>query len=829
MLRLLRFALRNLRRDWRAGELRVLVAALTVAVTAVTGVGLVTERIHRAMLHQAGELLAADLAVVGPEQPTAALRAQAEQAGLGQALTVDFRSVVVADEAIQLVEAKAVGPGYPLRGELWLSDRPWGDERPTPGLPAPGEAWLDPQLALALERGIGDRVQLGELTLTVSAILAREPDRGGDLFSLAPRLMFHLEDLAASGLAESGSTLRYRLLLAGESDDVERFRRTVEAQLSPDQQLIGVRTARPEMEAALDRGERFLGLAALISVLLAGVAIGMSARRHAERHLDNVALLRCLGASQRFTVAVHAVQMVLLGLLGAVLGVAIGWLLGELLALLLAGLFATSLPPAGVTPLLRGVLTGLLVLIGFALPPLLALADVPPLRVLRRDAIGLPLRSLTVYGAAAIALVVLMAWQVRDLELLLWVVGGTLLVLSLFALVAAVLVAALAPLRQRGGVAWRFGLAALARRARTSVAQIVAFGLGFTVLLLLALVRGDLLDEWRASLPEDAPNHFLVDLNADQIDPLRAFLAEAGLEPPEVSPMVRGRLVAINGRRIQPSDWEEPRTQRLVEREFNLSWSDQRPAHNRLKAGQWWQAGEASDQVSFESGLADRLGIGLGDRLTWQVAGREVETEVTSLREVDWDSFRVNFFAILHPDRLDHASASFLTAFHLPPEQRGEVVALVRAFPNVTVIDVDALMGRVREVIDQVVRAVELVFLLTLLAGVTVLLAAIQATFDERRREAAVLRALGARQRHVYAGMATEFIALGALSGLLAAAAASALGYAVATQLFDLPFRVNPWLWLIGVGLGAVGVGLAGALGMRRAVTAPPVEVLRQV
>ncbi len=787
-------AWRWLRREWWGGELPLLAVAVTLAVASVTAVGFFSDRVHGAMSLRATELLAADLVLVSPAPIADARRQAARERGLAVAETLTFASMVAAGDRLQLAEVKAVGPGYPLRGELRVAPAPFAADAPRAAGPAPGSAWVDARLATALGVAPGDRVQVGALALVVGEVLAFEPDRPGDLFSLGPRLMMHLDDVPRSGLVLPGSRVTYRLLVAGAVDAVASYRGVVEDQAGRGESLQGVRDTRPELRIALDRAERFLGLAALVSALLAGVAVALAARRYAERHLDTAAVLRCLGATQGYVTRLFATQLLLIGLIAGAVGAGIGYLAQAGLAALLAEAYPGTLPLPSPWPALAGVATGLVTLAGFALPPLLRLREVPPLRVLRRDLAPLPAPARWVYGSALLALGALVLWQAADPRLAGYVLAGAAATVALLVGAAYILVAALRPLRARVGVSWRFGLARIARGAGHSVVQVAAFGLGLMVLLLLTVVRGELIDGWRDRLPPDAPNYFLINVQPDEVAGVRAFLAAHGVADSALYPMVRGRLVAIDGRPVSADDYEAARAKRLVEREFNLSTAAEPQADNRVIAGRWWTGTRPpAPQFSVEEGLAETLGITIGSRLRFQVAGQDVEAPVTSLRTVQWDSFRVNFFVLSPPGVLEGFPATHVTSFYLPP-QRAEVLAeLVRAFPSVTVLDVEAILSRVRHILEQAALAVQYVFLFALLAGVTVLAAAVQSTLDERRFEVAVLRTLGADRRRV----------------------------------FDLDYVPGPGLWAIGLTAGLVGVALAGYLGTRRVLSHPPVESLR--
>jgi putative ABC transport system permease protein len=826
---LTRFALRSLLRELRSGELRVLLWGLIVGVAAFCSVGLFTDRIRLGMEQQAGELLAADLVIRAGKEIPSAWRQEAGSRGLQTSGTLSFRSVVLAGERLQLAEVKAVEAGYPLRGELRIADRPYTGGMVRSGPPDRGSIWAEQRLLQLLEIRMGGTIRLGKSEFRVVGIIAYEPDRGGNLFNIAPRLMINSDDVAGTGLLGVGSRSSHRLLVSGEHKPLNAYRRWLKQRLRPGDRLQGGKDSRPQLTSALDRAERFLGLASLVSLLLAAVAIAMAARRYARRQRDTSAVLRCLGASRHTVTRIFILQLLILGIAGSLLGALAGYLAQMGLARIMAELFVRELPPPSWIPVARGLLVGLVTLAGFALPPLLALKDTPPLRVLRRDLQAAPLSRLAAHGPAVAALLGLMAWQAADWKLTLLVAGGSVATLLLLTLAAWGMVRGLGRLDLSGSVPWRFGLAAIPRRMEGSIIQLVAFGLGLMVMLLLSIVRTDLLAAWRGSLPPDAPNHFLINVQRDQLQPLQEFFRQQAQSDPEFFPMVRGRLRQINDRAVSSDDYQETRAQRLVQREFNLSWMGAVPADNQIVAGEWWDGGARNlPEWSVEEGIARTLGITMGDELLFEVAGEQVRGRISSLRKVQWDSFQVNFFVVAPPGRLDAGQASYITAFYLPPDAGEFPVALVKHFPNITDIDVDALMQRVRAIIDRVILSVEFVSLFTLLAGFIVLYAAIQTSLDERLQETAVLRTLGALKRRIRISLATEFVTMGLLAGILASLAASVAGALLAFQLFDLTYTGNPWLWPAGTLAGALGMGLAGVWGTRSVVREPPLNSLRK-
>ncbi|MCP5158135.1 MAG: FtsX-like permease family protein [Gammaproteobacteria bacterium] len=826
-----RLAWRALRRDWQSGELRVLAVALLIAIASVAAVGFFADRIQQAMERKASELLGADLVVASANPIQPLLADTAHRWGVQTAETLSFRSVVLAGDVTQLAEVKAVGPGYPLRGALQISDRPFDPPRTVDTIPGPGQVWVDERLLQVLGLQVGDMLSLGARSFRIEQVLAYEPDRAGDLFSIAPRLMLNLADIPATELVQPGSRVEYRLLLASTLAALDDFKAWAEPRLTASEKLQGVRDARVELRSALERAQRFLNLAALVSVILAGVGVAIAARRFAARHWDSVAILRCVGATEALIVRLFVLELLTLAMLAGVAGLLVGYLAQYGLSGVLGSLLSrTELPAPSLWPILPALAIGFVTLLGFGLPPLLRLREVPPLRVLRRDLGPVNPRLLILYGPAVAATLALLVWQAGDWRLALYVCAGVVGAIIVLSLAAWGLVRALNLLRGQVGVAWRFGLANIARRGPGSTVQVVALGLGLMALLMLTLVRTDLLTSWQAGLPVDAPNHFLINIQTAEIAGVRALLHARGLRDVTLFPMVRGRLTAINGRQVGPENYENPRAQRLVAREFNLSWTETLQEDNRLLAGHWWQPGDQGQGVaSVEIGLAEELGIALGDELHFQIAGQDLEAKVSSLRSVEWDSFRANFFVVFPPGVLDTYPATWITSFHLPADQKPVLAELVRQHPSVTVLDVEAIMTKVREIMDRVIAAVEYVFLFTLAAGLVVLYAAIQATQDERRFESAVLRTLGAQRAIVRQSLLAEFATLGLLAGVLAAAAATVLSYVLATQIFDFSYSWNPWVWLLGGGVGVVGVGLAGWLGARSALTQPPWRALREL
>ena len=828
-MKALRFALLALSRDWRSGELMVLLAALLVAVTALTGVGFFTDRVGQAVAQQAAEVIASDLRLQASRELPDEYITRARSRGLLTARTLTFPTVVFYGEDSSLASIRAVGEGYPLRGKVKIADAPFTPGRETREIPARGEVWLDSRLLARLGARVGDSVDIGALTFKASKVLDYRPDQGSAFVDLAPSLLMNLQDMPATQLIQPGSRATYAILFAGSPAAVRAFKTDLEATKSASERLVDVAEASPQIQASMDRAGRFLNLSALITVLLAAVAVAMAARRYVRRHLDNVALMKCMGAQQAFILRVTSLELVLLAAIAAALGGALGFIAQEGLAFLLKDLVRGDLPAPTWAPALLGLVTAVAVLVGFALPPMLQLKNVPPARVLRRNLEPPPLRHAGAYLLAIGALVAMLFWLVRDARLVSYVVAGTAITLAVLLAAGWLLVRAAGGLRGGVGVAWRYGVANLSRRGRESIVQVVAFGLGLMVLLLLGVVRQDLLNTWRASLPVDTPNHFLINIRTDQADAFRQFFTARGMPEPQLFPMIRARMTALNGTPIGQLQLEGDRARAFAEREQNLSWAKDLQVDNKIISGRWWtEADRGRKLVSVASGYSDELGIKVGDTLSFDVAGEPLDAEVTSVREVQWDTFRPNFFLVFSPGTLDGMVGTWLTALKLDETGKRSLVELVHQFPSVSIFDIEAILNQVRQVGDRASLAVQYVFLFTLLAGITVLLAAVQSTRDERAYESAMLRTLGASRRVVLAGVATEFMVLGMLSGLLAAIGASVGGWYLATELFNLEYHFDPTVWLVGVGAGALLVGGAGTLAARSVINQPPITTLRQ-
>jgi putative ABC transport system permease protein len=780
--------------------------------------------------------------------------AKVNSLGLQSVATVSFptmaRTTTQQGGSSRLVALKAVAPGYPMRGRLQILP-PLDQAVPKPALatelnngtpydrpgvvtqdiPQAGQVWAEPALLEALEIKVGDDILLGERTLRISEVLMSEPDRGAGFMNFAPRIMMNQADLAATELIQPASRLNWRLAVVGTPAQLSAFTQWAESYVKqPDVHGVRLETleaGRPEMRQTLDRAEKFLHLVALLAALLSAVAVALAARGFAARHLDDCAMLRVLGQSQRDILAVYVIEFFTVGLLASLLGLAMGFGLHQVFVSLLSGLVDTDLPAPGWQPFWQGLGAGLTLLFAFGLPPILQLARVPALRVIRRDLGPVQAASVGVFALGLVGFAALLLSASRDLWLGLMVVGGFAGAALVFAGMAWLSVWAL---RQSVGMAhvptWlRMATRQISARPGYTVVQVSALSVGLLALMLLVLLRTDLVDSWRKATPADAPNRFVINIQPDQSQPFLDHLKDAGVSTLDWYPMIRGRLIEINGQAVRAESYTDDRAKRLIEREFNISHSAQAPAHNQIVQGKW--VPNETQVISMEEGIAKTLKLNMGDQLRFEIAGQMVDVRISSLRRVDWTSMRANFFAIFPVAQFPDVPMTYIAAYRAP-EVAGFDNQLVNRFPNVTNVDMGATINQVQKVLGQVIGAVEFLFGFTLAAGLVVLFAAVSATREERAREYAVLRALGAGNQLLSQVQTAELLGVGALSGALAAVVAMALGWGLAHFVFEFAWQASPWVMVIGVMAGAGLAWAAGWWGLREVLQRPVVQTLRQ-
>lgn len=820
-------ATKMLARDWRGGELGVLVMALVLAVGVVSGISAFTTRLQNALEQESNRFLAADLVVTsGRELPAQWLQAAAEQ-GLQHALTLQFPSMVyVAEDAMSLASIKAVTDGYPLRGEITYSTEPFGTVLAAEQGPGQGEVWLDSRLFALLDVTIGDEVTIGDASFSVAAAARTEPDQAASFYGYGPRVLMHYGDIPATGVVQPGSRVEYRQLYAGDGTALTAFRQWLEPQLEDGQRAVTVEEGQPRIGSALDRAERFLLLAGSLAVVLAGVAVALAARRFSERHHDYVAIIKSLGATSATVNRLYGTSLLLLGGIATLLGCLLGWGIQALFFYLFAEQLPVQPGPSGPRPYAIGAVTSLTCLLCFAWPPLRRLGLASPLRVLRRD---LPMenrQAINDYILGLLAVTLLMWWYSQDWQLTLAVLAGLGVTVALGFFLALTLLRGGRLVGMSAGSIWRLALAGLQRRGRTNALQVVIFAMAIMMLLVLLLVRTSLIDEWQAQLPSDAPNHFMINIGPEDLQSIEQLMRAEDITSEPFYPMIRGRIMSVAGEDLPSSDdVQEGRRQR----EINFTWSDTLPGDNRLLAGEWWQPGTDEPLVSLEEEFAERMGLEVGDSVGFLVGSQPLQARVASIRSLQWQSMRPNFYLVFPPRVLADYPATFMTSFHLDAADKPFLNQFIRRFPTVTVIEMDIVVEQIRTIINQVSAAINLVLVVILAAGGLVLVAGVQASVDARVHESAILRALGAPRRLILGGLLIEFATLGLFAGVLATLAAELSVFILQTLVMDMVYTPTPWLWPIGVFSGALVIGSLGVFSCRRVVSTPPVRVLREL
>lgn len=832
-MKFLRLGLWLLRRERASGEWRVLLLALIIGVGSVSTTGFLGDRLKRAMSEQGAGFLGADLLVTSPrpiaDWPSLPIENSAPALATSQAL--EFASMVSRGDAFQLATLRAVDAAYPVRGVVRIADRPFEPGVPRPAQPPPGAIYVEPSLLPLLSASVGDSVQIGEASFRIAGIVAEEPGQLGGVFGLAPRVFLRADEVETTRVLQPGSRLTYLYQFAGEPGQLAAFGAALKPTLDSTQRLIGSREGIETLRGAFANADRYIQLTALISLLLSVAAIAIAAHHHALRHYDQAALLRCFGATTAQLRTLYAVQLLTLGLLGSLAGVVIGALMQQALAGLILPDAVTRLPSLGLAPVGVAVASGLLALAGAALPALMRLIRVPPLRVLRRDLPPLPVAAWLGAAVSGSALLGLIAWYAGDVKLVGVFVGALVGLVGVLVLLAQLALVAGRGVQRMSHGPLRFGLAQLLRHRFDSTLQLGAFTLALFLVALLALVRSDLIAGWQQQLPPQAPNHFLVNIAPHQQQAVAAYLSQHRLKASALYPMVRGRLVSKNGTPIAETLPEDARDSNTLRRELNLTWTATLPANNVVLAGRWHgerSAGsDPSAEISVESGMAERLNLAVGDQLGFQVGDQTLAARITSLRSVKWDSMQPNFFVIFAPGQLDALPASSIASVYVPPDAAGVLPGFVKAFPGITVLALDKLIANIEAVFAQIIGAIQLLLGFLLAAGMAVVVATLLASLDARQQEAVLLRTLGAQRAYLAKGLWSEFIALGLLAGLLASACAEIAMALIADRLFDLPLRPHPWLWLALPLAGALLVGMSGWLTTRHITRVPPMQSIR--
>lgn len=819
-------AFKQLIREIRAGELRILLVALLITVMISTAIGYFSARLHGSMEARAGEFLAADLVLRSNENISDEQLKLASDLGLDHAKTVNFSTVILNGDDLQLVAVKAADSNYPLRGQLKIQDDLELPEYAVNEGPKSGEVWVESRLLYGLNLAIGDVIDIGRQPLTITKIITYAPDRSANFYSFNPFALMNRADLEATGAVQKGSRVTYRDLWAGDIASIKELQPLLKKTLTPNQKILTIADGSQEVSGALNRAQTYLNLASLVGILLASVAIALSANQFASNRYDASALLRSLGMQQKQVLWLYGFELFYVSIIGAVVGALLGWLAQLGLFILLQDLISGKLPSGGIFPALAGIATGFTVLVGFALPPLAALGRTPPLRVLREDLMPVPLKSFVVYGIALLALFFIM-WQLSlNIALTLALLGGAMLMVLFLGALLYVSVTFLRRLLSRSSFVWRMALGQTLRQPVKSMGQIVAFGIILMTMALVMMLRGELLQTWQDQLPADAPNYFAMNIMEEDRS---HFSAQVATLSPNISPfypMVAGRLTAINDQSVRKMTLTNDRAKNSIKRDLNLTWSADLPAENKLIAGEWWQADSTGISVSLEEDLAKGLNAKIGDELTFVIAGEDYRATITSIRSVNWDTVQPNFFVMFNPESIQGVPVTYLTSFYLPENQQKELIMLAREFPTITLLDLMAIVNQLNEILQQVTLAVEYILALVLIAGLIVLIAGLQATLSDRLRQGAILRVLGAHRKMLFKSQLIEFSLMGGLAGLLAMIGSEFISFILYQFVLNLEWQWHPWLLLLPV-IGALLISIMGIIGTRRVVSVSPLLVLR--
>ena len=805
-----------------------LLVALTLSVAALSSVSFLADRMQRAFELDARQLLAADLLLVADQPFSERFLQEAKERQLNVAQTIVFPSMATVGSFSKLASIKAVSDAYPLRGSLQVSAA-------LPSLiPPSGSVWLDPAMLNALRAKLGDQILLGDKAFVIGGVIERELDRGAGFMNFAPRIMMSLNDLPSTGLIGLGSRVTYRLLLSGEDRAVSAYE-TWATQWISSESLRGIRietleNAQPMMRKTLERAERFLSLVALLTAMVAAVAIALSARRYVLKQADVCAVMKCLGASQQAILLNQIKILTSLSVLAAVIGAVIGFGVQEILMRILGNLVMANLPAASIWPVAWSILFSSFLLVGFAGPPLLSLVMISPVRLIRKELGALNIKVVWVALFGLITCLTLIVLAARDLKLASWVALSFGLAVGLFALISWLSLRGLNVLFAKwsaNNFAVRFALMAQARRAGFAVMQITALGIALMALLLILLLRQDLLSTWQGNIPMDAPNRFMINIQEDQKQDITQSLAQVSIQSPSFSPMIRARLIEINGKSIGPNSYEEENARRLVDREFNLSYTEQLPDGNRVTAGKWIEG--SAPQVSLEVGIAKTLKLKLGDQMTFEIAGEKVTAPITSLRKLDWSSMKVNFFVIMPPAMLAEMPQSWITSYYQSSAIADLDYQLAQAYPNLTIVDVGTSLRQIQDVLDRLSSVLGLLFSFTIAAAVLVLIAAIAATQDERFRSAALLKAVGASRQLLGRIALAELLVIGVLAGTLAGLMAGIAAWALGRLVLEIEFNAFAQSLAMGICFGIAACLLAGYRFQRKIQSATAMECLREI
>ncbi len=828
-LQLLNVAWKIFRRDWRRKDLLILLFSVSIAMTSISVIYLVTDRLQSATTRGVADVLGADLVISSPRKIESDWLNFATKLNLQQAISVEFSSVLFANEHLQLSNIKAVSDNYPLKGRLEIADAPYGESRATNQKPPAGKIWIEPRLYSILEAEKGSQVEVGYAELTVDGAIMLQPGQGSTLFNIAPSAIISIDDLERTKVVQPGSRVNYRYLFSGNAEAIKQFTGFVKPKLVKSQRLLTIFDESPVAGSAIERSKKYIGLSSLLTVILLGVAIAMSANRYARRQFDMSALMRCFGLTNHEVLTIFVLIIMFVCSFGLMAGTAFGVAGQELIVLVIERWLPESLPMANYSVLLLPAFAASVLLIGFSLPALIQLKRVPPMRVLRRQLLPMNLAGWSIYLMAAATLMLVMWMQIRDLTLLLNVMLGLIAVALVFTLLAWLLLKLMKQMAHSRNAAVNFSLRQLEANKGVTLLHLLAFSITLFVIALLVIVRGELLAKWQQSLGDDIPNHFMVNLKAEEVEPIKTLLTRNQISITEVYPMVRGRITGVNGKPASEAIPESGQEHNSLKRELNITWAEKLPEGNKITAGQWlWPERPTEPLISIEEKTASTLGLKLGDVIDFSIGAVSWHGKIVSIRSIDWQTFTPNFYVIANPGALDNFSATYIGSFRLPKDKKGILAELVKKHPSVTVIELDRILEEVQLIIEKVSTAVELIMAFVVIAGIALLWATMEHTFDSKYRQSAILRTLGADKSFIARSFRFEYFWLAMLSSVMAIAAVESISFLLYKNFFEIDFEFHWSLWMAMPVATLTLMLTASWRGVNRVTAPSPMLLIRQ-
>jgi len=826
---LFNIAFRIFRRDWKRGDLLVLLFAMCIAMASISVIYLVIDRIETATEREVADVLGADLVVSSPTPVAESWLSRAEQLGLQQATSVEFSSVLFANEKLQLSSIKAVSDGFPLKGRIEVADSPYQEKVIAQGIPPRGEVWVEPRIYSILQVAKGSEVELGYTNLKVGGAIMLQPGQGSTLFNIAPSAIMNIDDLEATKIIQPGSRVRYRYLFTGEVESLKNFRDEIKEKLTTSQRLVTIFDESPIAGSAITRSKKYIGLSSLLTMILLGVTIAMSASRYARRQFDTSALMRCFGLTNNQVLKIFTHILALVCFSGILIGSLVGVLFQEMLVALLAEQFVENLPNADYGVLLLPMLATIILLFGFSLPSLIQLKSVPPMRVLRRQLQPMGLQSWSVYLLSGLTLVFVMWLQMGDLKLLASVLVGLSIMAVIFALIASGILRLMKGMARSNSAAVNFSLRQLDANKGITLLHLLAFSITIFVIALIILVRGELLAKWQQSLGENIPNHFMVNVKPAEVEQLQGFFAQNKLEFSGLYPMIRGRIVGVNGEDIKTAVSEQGQQHNSLRRELNITWAKDLPIGNEVVEGEWnWAASDELFQISIEDKTAEALGLGLGDTLDFTIGSEKWRATIANIRSIDWQTFTPNFYIIAKPGALDEFKSTYISSFRLEAEKKPLLAEIIKNYPSITIIELDLILNEIQSVITKVSGAVELIMIFVVAAGLGLLWAAMEHTFDAKYRQSAILRTLGASKSFIAKSFRFEYLWLALLSSSMAIMAVELVTFILYQQVFNIPYEFHWQFWWTLPTASLALMLSASWKGVKKVTEPAPLSLIRQ-